>query len=239
MNTPESIECCHCETSFEWTRSDTYQRKPHFCAVCTAAVIERDRLAELEKLEDEIASLTPSRYQATDTAHPEFNRRLWERIQVWKPTDERPWLGMIGPTGESKTRSAFLILAQTARCMVRPAKDLDSLGSRPSLAAVSAYRLTEAVLGQFQDEQKAASVELLRRLRKVSILLIDDLGKQRNTPAVSGELFALLDHRHAENLATIWTSNSTPEGIVAGMPDDMAAPLSGRIRECSTIINLG
>jgi len=56
--------------------------------------------------------------------------------------------------------------------------------------------------------------------------------------AVGSELHALLDYRHAHNLVTLWSANVSPEGIVSGMPENLAAPLAGRIRECSTIINI-
>jgi DNA replication protein DnaC len=205
---------------------------------CAPAQVEKIYQRAVEDVEGFLRTITPPRYQATDTMHPDFNRRLWERVQTWKPTSERPWLGMTGPTGESKTRCAFLTFRKINLEMIRRPEYPEDGAWRPSVAVVSAYQFSEAVLGQFQDEQKASSVELLRKLRRVQLLMIDDLGKQRNTPAISGELFAMLDHRHAENLCTIWTSNSTPEGIVSGMSEDMAGPLAGRIRECSTIINL-
>jgi hypothetical protein len=238
MNSTETTECWTCETPFEWTRPDRYAQPPRLCGTCAAEVIERNYQAAIAKAEDEILKLTPTRYQATDINHPEFNAKLWERVKSWRPSSERPWLGLSGPTGDSKTRNAFLVLRAVALDMIRPTTDPERKPWIPSIEIVSAYRFAEIVAGQFIDDSKLEAVARLRALRRASVLMIDDAGKQRNTPAVSSELFALLDHRHAENLCTIWTSNTTPEGIVNGMTEDLAAPLAGRIRECSTIINL-
>jgi len=130
------------------------------------------------------------------------------------------------------------MLREIAIGMTLPANNSGTKFSIPSVAVTSAYTIAEAVLAQFSDSKDSA-VSFLYDLRTADILLIDDLGKQRNTPAISSELFALLDHRHAENLVTIWTANTNPEGIVNGMTEDLAGPLAGRIRECSTIINCG
>lgn len=235
----EKLKCRECSNDFEWTRPDAYAWKPYYCPPCTAKEIEKNYQAARSKVETEIMKITPGRFQATDTGHPDFNRRLWERIRTWCPTDERPWLGLIGPTGTCKTRSAFMLMREIALAMIRPASSPDHMTSKPTIAVVSAYRFAETVMAQFSNETKGEANEALRRFHKVNVLLIDDLGKQRNTPAVSTELFALLDHRHADNLCTIWTANSAPEVIVQGVSEDMAAPLAGRIRECSTIINLG
>jgi DNA replication protein DnaC len=77
----------------------------------------------------------------------------------------------------------------------------------------------------------------LDKLRDVDVLLIDDLGKGKLSPAVASEMFALVDHRHVNQLVTIWTSNSAPETIAECMTPDMAAPFAGRINESSQIFH--
>jgi DNA replication protein DnaC len=78
----------------------------------------------------------------------------------------------------------------------------------------------------------------LKRIRESSLLLLDDFGKAKNTPAFSAFLFEVIDHRHAHNLPTIWTANSRPDELVSGMTPDMGPPLSGRLTECSRIITI-
>jgi DNA replication protein DnaC len=239
MKTQETAQCWQCQNHFQWVKPDSRAREPRFCAQCEANEIEARYQSAAAKTEAEVEELTPARYRATNIAHTDFNRKLWQRIQTWRPTEERPWLGLIGPTGTSKTRCAFLLLRDISQSMIQRPQDPDGMAWRPSIAVASAYSFAETVMAQFSAaESKHAAARQLQQLRRARVLLIDDLGKQRNTPAVAGELFALLDHRHAENLCTLWTANTTPEGIVAGLAEEMAAPLAGRIRECSNIINI-
>ena len=81
-----------------------------------------------------------------------------------------------------------------------------------------------------------AARQKLDSIRRCDVLLLDDLGKAKNTPAVAAELFAIIDHRHAQNLPTLWTANSPPVSIVTGMSEDVAGPLAGRLIECSKIV---
>lgn len=239
-NEPRTIECWGCREPFQWTRPDNYETEPRWCQTCAAIKIGKNLKDSQTRVEEEVLKLTPARYQATDIGHEDFNSKLWKAVKPWWPTARLPWIGIFGPTDRSKTRIAFLLLREIALGLVHPASTPDARPWTPTIAAVSAYTFAEAVAAKHGDDRevKAEAMEFLRRIRRVNVLLIDDLGKQRNTPAVSSELFALLDHRHAENLTTIWTSNMSPEGIVNGMAEDMAAPLAGRIRECSTIYNL-
>mgnify|MGYP000715164099 CR=1 FL=1 len=236
--TEETAECWQCQTTFKWTRADCFTPTPSFCSPCTADAIAANVSKARQAAEAAMLKLTPARYQTTDTAHPDFNLCLWEEIQSWRPTDSFPWLGMIGPTGGSKTRCAFLLFREIVLGKIRPSRNPDAIPPIPSIAVVTAYQFAETVAAQFADARQATAKESLSRLSKADVLLFDDLGKQRNTPAVADALFALFDHRHAANLPTIWTANTPPERIVEGMNADLTAPLAGRIRECSHIINL-
>ncbi len=247
---------CPCGTTFQWQNENTDEfwtriSRPEHCATCqeihnreAEALREKEQQAMAaayrEQLAARIDEATPPRYRATDTGHPDFNRKLWQQIKAWLPTDEMPFLGLVGPSGACKTRCAFL----KQKSMVLAAA-ADS-GKAASWEWVTAGEFGETVLNQFRknnsprdlhdrDPQATASSNL-RNLRRCDILLFDDLGKGRATPAVTEELFHLIDHRHANNLPTIWTANSRPEAIVTGMPEDVAGPLAGRLIECSKIV---
>lgn len=235
--TESTTIACYCGKSFEWTRIDGYSRKPSECPECIEAESQRNWEIAADKLEDTVFQLTPKRYNATDIEHPDFNRGLWEKVAAWEYTNDRPWLGIVGETGKGKSRCAYLALPEIAVGMLR--KSGETCWRLPILKAITAYDFTAAVMNQYSDDkqEKAAAKAYLSSLKRVDLLLFDDLGKARNTPAVSAELFALFDSRHEANRLTIWTSNLSPEGIVAGMPEEIGAPLAGRIRECSTIFN--
>jgi len=231
-------ECRECEKTFECIHTGGYYYPPRYCEKCAAIKIRENYQEAVAKMESWITEATPARYQATDTGHPAFNAKLWQHVKEWQPTAERPWLGLSGSPGKSKTRCAFLKLREILIGSSQPPSRPDGYVGFLSFKAISAAKFQETVMAQFSDESKSEAVDSLDSLKTIGVLLFDDLGKQRNTPAVTSELFALLDSRHAHNLTTIWTSNLTPEGITTGMPEDYAAPLAGRINECSAIFTV-
>lgn len=175
-------------------------------------------------------AVTPPRIRATDPAHPEFNAALWERVQDWKMTVERPWLGLVGPTGTSKTRIIYLALRQVARADAAAGRTFEPRWT-------DGPTFSRSVLAQFRgtDEQRVAAVEILDRVRGADVLVFDELGKVQASSAVVAEAFALIDHRHARNKLTVWTSNRSPQEACATWGEEYAATTAGRILEASTI----
>jgi DNA replication protein DnaC len=240
MNQIESI-ACPCGVSFPWEPTETDPMLRDFLRPCKCPDCEAKDAAEWQAKQDRetaakdaherksaIASVTaaiPSRFRGTDINHEDFNLSLWNEVKEWKPSLEIPFLGMVGESGASKTRVAYLLFAQLA-----------SAGSM-TFAAKSMTDLGILIAKQFQSyDSKAEARDELDSLRLCGLLLLDDLGKARNTPSVAVELFSIIDHRHAHNLPTIWTANGEPEEIVHGMSDDIAGPLAGRLIECSKIV---
>ena len=186
----------------------------------------------------EVAELMPPRFASTDTQDPRFNRDLWQRVKNWRPTAEKPFLGLVGEPGASKTRVAYLLLQRLI---------VEGCAGRviPTHHGIDAGEFGEIVLAQFRKstglrdlsdtDPQGKAVANLKYLRQCDFLLFDDLGKGRTTPAVTEELFRLINHRYAHNLPTLWTANRPPEEIAAGMPDDIAGPLAGRLIECSSM----
>lgn len=171
---------------------------------------------------------TPDLFKRTDINHPEFNKTAWAKIQIHELSNDLPWIGFVGMTGRCKSRMAYLKAAELIVSMTSARK--------ATFAFVASYEITDAVTRMHCDfEAKREARSFLDQLRKVDVLLIDDLGKGRLTPAVASELFALIDQRHLHEAITIWTSNSTPEVIAAGLPEDMSGPFVGRINESSKI----
>lgn len=191
---------------------------------------EREQRIAGKKAEVTAALLdeTPELFRRTDITHPDFNATAWGKLKGHRVTEELPWVGLVGMTGRCKTRMAYLYATGLIVHMTRERK--------ASYAFVASYEITEAVSrlnGDFSE--KAEARQYLDRLRKVDVLLIDDLGKGRLSPAVASELFALIDHRHKHAEATVWTSNSPPEVFAAGLPEDIAGPFIGRINASSKI----
>lgn len=251
MSTTETIKC-DCGSVFQWSPGpyeddfiDIY--RPKRCQSCDDKLRaereakEAERAAEQElrrqewiarnkvEIVERIETATPQLFRRTDTSHPKFNHAAWAILENYRFTGEVPWLGLVGMTGRCKSRMAYLIAAQELERMT------DVI--LPSFRFVPSYEIGDAVNRQHGSDwdEKAKARDFLDRIREVDVLLIDDLGKGRLTPAVASELFALIDHRYSSLSRTIWTSNSSPEVIAAGLPEDMAGPFVGRINESSKI----
>lgn len=276
MNTTETTTTetltCECGTIYQWENEDSRNEfwtnyfRPKHCEECSERIAaeEQNRREEQErqKAEEELVQAKetaddqawnqiPRRFQQTDTKHPEFNLDLWEKVKTWRPSDEVPFLGMIGEGGASKTRIGFMLWRKIISELVRPYGEPERRRIYvPTFEALNLPDFALLVGRQFQpnptprspwsdsSDHRADARNGLDYIRQCRVLFLDDLGKAKNTPSVAAELFAIINHRYAHNLTTIWTANSTPEEIVQGMSEDMAGPLAGRLIECSTIIQV-
>ena len=217
--------CPECENQF-WTEREatlTAEREKKF-ATALAGV-----MAEVERQ-------TPAIFRATDVAHSAFNTEGWAAVKDWRPSSEKPWLGLIGDTGACKSRMAYLLASHTIEAMAR--ERLQNDRRPPTFAMVPSYEVTDACgrLLHSDFKVKDCARDFLNGLRSADFLVIDDLGKGRLTPAVAAEFFALVDCRYVNLLPTIWTANSTAEEVAAPMPGDLAAPFAGRLVERSRIL---
>ena len=219
-----------------------------YCEICKPIVEEENRkahaLAEKEKVrvgvEQFVQRICPPRYYETDIERPEFNKGLWEHVEEWRPTPEKPWLALIGPSGNCKTRIAWLKARQLVHeATARTAMERQFSDGVPekSLVAVTDCELRHAAYSRFGgDEAKAGAERLLRSIRHACILIYDDIGKVKMTDAVCAEMFNIIEHRSANNLPMLWTSNTMPASFCKNLDPSFSEPLRGRLLECSRII---
>ena len=227
----ETATCEHCSAEFQRPPSSGVFLET-WCDPCMDADMARLEVLRIERAQQEarqkaveaFRDICPVRFFESNPEHPEFRKSLLSQAETWNPTDEKPWLGIIGKKGSCKTRIAIMRTRQQI---------LDDRPYRPFFVAT--YDFAEAVQYRFNDES-GESRRLIQECRNSDWLILDDIGKARATPAVVAALFALLDHRHAHNLVTIWTSNSTPEEFCDGMPADTAGPMVRRLKETSTLL---
>jgi hypothetical protein len=190
-------------------------------------------------------NLCPNRFLESDENHPEFKRSLLTKAMQWKPTSEKPWLGIVGKKGSCKTRIALMRMREGMMDLTEippsvygtRSDNLSNFETPNAPMFITAYEFAEAIQSKFGDKNAEAKA-ILRQAMNSWLLVFDDLGKARNTPAVITGLFAMIDHRHAHNLPTIWTANSTPEEFCEGMPPDVAGPLVRRLKESSTLYSI-
>lgn len=241
---------CHCGKSFEWepfTWDKTKTFRPDACPSCEereAALKEAERIRiqianNVASARESVTDSLPAAFQITDTTHPRFNAKDWNKLKDWKPTPEKPWLGIIGETGLSKTRIVSLLAIKEAGRMAGRWSN-GGHHQNPKFEFTTGYRICE-LAGSVQtgsyDEKETARREL-NRVRRCDILIIDDLGKGKITDTAGAALFALIDHRYANLKITYWTSNSTPEEIAVAMDNCTAGPFAGRINDHSRIVRL-
>jgi DNA replication protein DnaC len=249
----ETITCA-CGTVFQWIPDTDDKRfvellRPKACPECEELekaerleAMRREREEERERYVSramhQVNALTPAIFRSTDLSHSRFNAPAWQLVNEWIPTFEKPWLGLIGDTGTSKTRIAYLLAALEIERQARKLAEKTTVPNVPTFAFIASYEITDLAskLSASDFCRKNEARDALDKLRRVDLLLIDDLGKGRLSPSVATELFAIIDHRYANALPMIWTANSTPEIIAANLSEDMAAPFAGRLHDSSRIV---
>jgi DNA replication protein DnaC len=160
---------------------------------------ERKREAAAERAR-RLAAL-PARYQETyDPARSRLSSRARASVSGWRESSPRG-IGLCGATGLGKTRALCSILRRL---------------SCPWLY-LPAGRFSIAVSDQWADSYRTASEAsgLLKEARTVKVLLLDDLGDEKHTEAVTAELKELIEYRTSRALPLLWTSNLTPDQIKA------------------------
>jgi len=63
------------------------------------------------------------------------------------------------------------------------------------------------------DEKISRFDELMKRVKGVPLLILDDLGLERSTPWARAKLDLIIDHRYINQLRTVVTTNFTPEHL--------------------------
>jgi DNA replication protein DnaC len=117
-----------------------------------------------------------------------------QAAMAWWPTD-KTWLVMAGATGTGKSvASAWLIL-----------KTLETGGSAVFKRAADLASMSTFDAGR--DE--------LERLKRVTLLVVDDFGTENLTSHAGGLLYALFDARHSARKRTVLTSNITGTSLSA------------------------
>jgi len=104
-----------------------------------------------------------------------------------------------GVTGTGKTRAAWRMFNEAwFKCYPRHAEFL------------TMRKLEQKIEHGFKDGNHG---DILDRLINTTILCIDDLGKERLTPRMETDLFAIIDERTANQRATIITTNYNGTGL--------------------------
>lgn len=118
-----------------------------------------------------------------------------EYVKTW-PKEQGESLFFVGPVGTGKSHLARAILSTMIR-----------RHGISGLAATVPNLMDDLRPG---DEDKGEQIELLKR---VPLLVLDDLGAQKTTPWVTERLFVITNARYDDLLPTVITSNAYLEDL--------------------------
>lgn len=164
-------------------------------ALAQQAAEERAETArqKAERQQRQLQNL-PSRYRTPfDPKLAQYPAEIVQKVRQWQPGHEGIGIGLAGSTGLGKTRLLTARLQQL-NC---------------TWLYLPAARLNDLVAAIWSDHQRTAdeAQDMLAKARNVRVLMLDDIGDERTTEAVSEELKDLIETRTANRLPILWTSN--------------------------------
>ncbi len=159
-------------------------------------------------------SQTPQEYR-----EPIDARRLHQRIARALSVDAGKGVALLGKSRSGKTRVGYELLRRAAAAGLRT-RCISHLGIAKALT------LTYDNDQRTQDDARA----LLADVRRVPVLLLDDIGKAPRTERVDAELMGILDDRISKRLLTHWTANHGSKWIEAYFGKNYGQPIVWRLK---------
>ena len=127
-----------------------------------------------------------------------------DAVKEWVEGHGPPWVFLVGRPGCGKTHLATSAACQTVLAV-------------PTLYRVVGDLLAElrtAIAKERRDQIEALNSEdLVREYRDVPVLVLDDLGAHNQTDYAQDTIMRILDHRYAEHMPTLITSNADPRSL--------------------------
>jgi DNA replication protein DnaC len=204
----QGCEICGDAAGFVSVRVAPYQYRLIPCTCALGQEEQRKIMARLVK-----RSRLPRTYPETDPTRGQY--AAWYRTREYSaqlPSPARPWLVYSGPFGVGKTRyalnAAHAWLAQTGEpCLF--------------LLTQTLIRICEDNIGR-SYRRETPSPEYQEAF-STPLLILDDLGAEKHTPAALDKMTGLLAERFSERKPTIITSNAPigeiPERIQSRLID--------------------
>lgn len=220
--------CITCNIQFNadsliWNGKPIFEQ--NYCTDCLEKKIleqsQKDAINASKIAHKEFWDKIPPLYRDTDKSR--LNANLVRSIDAWEYNPIG--LGFTGESGAGKTRSAILLLQRFHKTH--------------SFYFLKATRLTQFASEKFSDEprERLNAKQAIGICLNCKILLIDDIGKGRLTPAAEELLFDMIDTRSERGLPIIWTSNANSRDMLSMFSQDRGTPILRRLVEFSTIVN--
>jgi hypothetical protein len=229
----KTVTCANCQAQFSYepVMFDLGGMREIFprtlCEPCSAAQeaankIEQER-RDKERAEDEWNEVCPPEYRRTNLDDPRLNRSLVKAAIAWRPGSRG--LGLIGETGRGKTRCLFVAL-RTA---------FDAGGFVEFVSHNSFSRLAATAFGGDGMEKQEAA-KRIKKLARVGVLMLDDLGKAPSTERADAELEELIEERTSHGLPILWSANGSGEWLMKRFGPDRGPALVRRLADFCEIV---
>lgn len=197
---------------------------------CTACTLVKDR--RLRRIFNQ-AGIPPHFADATFDSYPAaaLTQFTAQQVRLWAEADpcleevalSRTSLLLWGDWGVGKTGLA--VAAMRRRVEITGCEAL----------FITTPTLLDRIRATYTPSPEAGSeAEVLEAVKNATLLVLDDLGAERATDWVAEKLFTIINHRHDYQLATIFTSNLSPEQLARHLGERTA----WRICEMSAILHL-
>jgi DNA replication protein DnaC len=134
--------------------------------------------------------------------------------------DPADWLVFAGNSGRGKTRLAAAIGNYRRQ-------------TDPGVLFVIVPDLLDRLRSAFNPQNPKGYDEVFEQVRKVPLLILDDLGSQTGTPWADEKLFQLLNYRYNACLPTVITTSLTKNDIDARLYSRLTDP------QVSTVLRMG
>lgn len=124
-----------------------------------------------------------------------------------------------GPTGTGKTHFGVAVLSEIL-----------SESETGSARFVTVPSLLMEIRATFKDSSPCSEEDLIRRFAELDILVLDDLGAEKNTDWAMQTLYLIVDRRYSDMRRTIITSNLALDGIAERVGERIASRVAGMCR---------
>jgi DNA replication protein DnaC len=225
--TTEIKQCQECGGIFSFEPLELNGRRlfePDYCDSCAETLSQQQTKQEQSRVKEASRNAfwdsIPPIYRETDQT--KIKATLRNLIANWKGGNA----GIIGPSGEGKTRTAVLLL--------------ERIHFRRSTMFLSSSNFGKIVASQFSNTpgRRDAAEGIIAKAYHADVLLLDDVGKGRMTDRAEAELHDLLEHRTSWKKTTLWTANSNARQLHAMFTADRADAILRRLTDNTTIITL-
>lgn len=165
--------------------------------------------------------ICPAEFQKTINPQAKgYNKARHDMVWSWQYGEIG--LRLVGPSGKCKSRFAYQLLGREFKA-----------GRRVAGIMHGEFRSKISALGAVSSQQV---FEFVSALAAVDILLMDDLGKGRATPAAEEAFYFLIDTRGKACKPTLYTMNTDLETFLAGCSEEYRQPLLRRIEDKTKLI---